>query len=80
MKNQGYCVKCEAKKEMVGAVESLLKNGRKAIKGKCRTCGMGMFKMLGESQGTSSKPARRTVKTETAQKESECSFAWTFFH
>jgi hypothetical protein len=36
---EGYCVKCKAKKEIVDAVEELMKNGRKAIKGKCPTWG-----------------------------------------
>ena len=44
---EGYCVKCKAKKEIVDAVEELMKNGRKAIKGKCPTCGVVMFKILG---------------------------------
>lgn len=44
---EGYCVKCKAKKEIVNAVEELMKNGRKAIKGKCPTCGTVMFKILG---------------------------------
>ena len=44
---QGYCVKCKAKKEIVDAVEETMKNGRKAIKGKCPTCGTVMFKILG---------------------------------
>jgi Zn finger protein HypA/HybF involved in hydrogenase expression len=44
---EGYCVKCKAKKEIVGAVEETMKNGRKAIKGKCPTCGTVMFKILG---------------------------------
>lgn len=43
----GYCVKCKAKKEIADAVEELMKNGRKAIKGKCPTCGVVMFKILG---------------------------------
>ena len=29
------------------AVEETMKNGRKAIKGKCPTCGTVMFKILG---------------------------------
>ena len=49
MKTQGYCVKCKSKCEMAGAVEQVLKNGRKAIKGKCPACGTGMFKMLGKT-------------------------------
>jgi uncharacterized Zn finger protein (UPF0148 family) len=44
---EGYCVKCKAKKEIVDAVEELMKNGRKAIKGKCPTCGTVMYKILG---------------------------------
>ncbi len=44
---EGYCVKCKAKKEISNAVEETMKNGRKAIKGKCPTCGTVMFKILG---------------------------------
>ena len=44
---EGYCVKCKAKKEIAEAVEETMKNGRKAIKGKCPTCGVVMFKILG---------------------------------
>jgi ribosomal protein S27E len=44
---EGYCVKCKAKKEIADAVEEVMKNGRKAIKGKCPTCGTVMFKILG---------------------------------
>jgi uncharacterized Zn finger protein (UPF0148 family) len=44
---EGYCVKCKAKKEIAEAVEETMKNGRKAIKGKCPACGTVMFKILG---------------------------------
>jgi Zn finger protein HypA/HybF involved in hydrogenase expression len=44
---EGYCVKCKAKKEIADAMEVVTKNGRKAIKGKCPTCGTVMFKILG---------------------------------
>ncbi|HAM71426.1 MAG TPA: hypothetical protein DCM86_07270 [Verrucomicrobiales bacterium] len=44
---EGYCVKCKAKKEIARAVEEVMKNGRKAIKGVCPTCGTVMFKILG---------------------------------
>ena len=44
---EGYCVKCKARKEIVDGVEETMKNGRKAIKGKCPTCGTVMFKILG---------------------------------
>ena len=44
---EGYCVKCKAKKEIINGVEEIMKNGRKAIKGKCPACGTVMFKILG---------------------------------
>jgi len=53
---EGYCVKCKAKKEIMEAVEETMKNGRKAIKGKCPTCGTVMFKILG-GKGSASVPA-----------------------
>jgi Zn finger protein HypA/HybF involved in hydrogenase expression len=43
---EGYCVKCKARKEIMGAVEEVMKNGRRAIKGKCPVCGKVMFKIL----------------------------------
>ena len=49
--SEGYCVKCKAKKEITDAVEEVMKNGRKAIKGKCPTCGTVMFKILGGKAG-----------------------------
>ena len=45
--HEGYCVKCKAKKPIAEAVEEVMKNGRKAVKGKCPTCGAVMFKILG---------------------------------
>ncbi len=56
---EGYCVKCKAKKEIVDATEEVMKNGRKAIKGKCPTCGTVMFKILGgkASTGAAAAPA-----------------------
>ena len=53
---EGYCVKCKAKKEISDAVEEIMKNGRKAIKGKCPTCGTVMFKILGGKAVSSSTP------------------------
>jgi uncharacterized Zn finger protein (UPF0148 family) len=49
---EGYCVKCKAKKEISDGVEETMKNGRKAIKGKCPTCGTVMFKILGKAAAT----------------------------
>jgi hypothetical protein len=53
---EGYCVKCKAKKEIINGVEETMKNGRKAIKGKCPTCGTVMFKILG-GKATAAPPA-----------------------
>lgn len=48
MAEQGFCVKCKEKREISGAKEVTMKNGRKALKGKCAKCGTGMFKILGK--------------------------------
>ncbi|MEI6266666.1 MAG: DUF5679 domain-containing protein [bacterium] len=45
---EGYCVKCKAKREMSEAQEVTMKNGRRAMKGVCPTCGTGMYKILGK--------------------------------
>ena len=45
---EGYCLKCKTKKEMKDTSEVTMKNGRKAMKGKCPDCGTGMFKILGK--------------------------------
>jgi len=54
---EGYCVKCKAKKEIADGVEEVMKNGRKAIKGKCPTCGTVMFKILGGKAVTPPAPS-----------------------
>jgi hypothetical protein len=59
---EGYCVKCKAKKEIVDAVEEVMKNGRKAIKGKCPTCGTVMFKILGGKASTTPAAGSATPK------------------
>jgi uncharacterized Zn finger protein (UPF0148 family) len=56
---EGYCVKCKAKKEIAEAVEETMKNGRKAIKGKCPTCGVVMFKILGGKAATTPKSSNQ---------------------
>jgi uncharacterized Zn finger protein (UPF0148 family) len=62
---EGYCVKCKAKKEIVDGVEETMKNGRKAIKGKCPTCGTVMFKILG-GKGSAPTPAAAPAKPAPA--------------
>ena len=46
MGEMGYCVKCKAKKEMKDCEKVTMKNNRQAMKGKCSTCGTGMYKIL----------------------------------
>ena len=62
---EGYCVKCKAKKEIANGVEETMKNGRKAIKGKCPTCGTVMFKILGGKAA----PASRSRTANSAGHE-----------
>lgn len=66
---EGYCVKCKAKKEIVDAVEEVMKNGRKAIKGKCPTCGTVMFKILG-GKASSAASATPATSASTSSKPS----------
>jgi hypothetical protein len=62
--SEGYCVKCKAKKEIVDAVEETMKNGRKAIKGRCPTCGVVMFKILGGKPIREAEPKTAPVSQE----------------
>ena len=45
---EAYCVKCKSKKEMKDAKQVKMKNGRNAMKGKCPTCGTGLYRILGK--------------------------------
>jgi len=44
--NEGYCVRCKAKRVMANVKEVKMANGRPALKGTCPVCGTGMFKIL----------------------------------
>ena len=57
---EGYCVKCKASKEIADTVEVVMKNGRKAIKGKCPVCGTVMFKILGGKAAPGAPDAKST--------------------
>lgn len=48
MATSGYCMKCKKTTEMKDTEEVTMKNGRKAMKGKCSVCGTGMYKILGK--------------------------------
>ena len=47
-KAEAYCVKCKAKSMMKDTQHVTMKNGRKAMKGKCTKCGTGMYRILGK--------------------------------
>lgn len=55
--HEGYCVKCKAKRPVADGVEETMKNGRKAVKGKCPTCGAVMLKILGGKTAPAEPPA-----------------------
>ena len=44
---EAYCVKCRKKSEMVEAEDVVMSNGKRAVRGKCRACGTGMYKIVG---------------------------------
>jgi len=41
---QAYCMKERAKRQITGAHTVILKNGRKALQGKCKSCGTTLFR------------------------------------
>jgi Domain of unknown function (DUF5679) len=45
---EAFCVKEKAKREMNGATEIQMKNGRRALQGTCATCGTKLFRILGK--------------------------------
>ncbi len=63
--DEGYCVKCKAKRKISNAQQVKMANGRPALKGVCPVCGTGMFKILPPKSGSSRRgfPASRTPPT-----------------
>lgn len=45
---EGYCVKCKKKVEIQNGKESVTKNGRRILKGKCPSCGITVCRILGK--------------------------------
>jgi Zn finger protein HypA/HybF involved in hydrogenase expression len=45
MATEAYCVKCKAKREMKGARQMTMKNGKPATEGTCPVCGTKMFRI-----------------------------------
>jgi uncharacterized Zn finger protein (UPF0148 family) len=64
---EGYCVKCKSKKEIADAVEETMKNGRRAIKGRCPTCGTVMFKILGGKTAIAPAPTEAAEEIPAAE-------------
>jgi ribosomal protein S27E len=64
--HEGYCVKCKAKKPIGEATEETMKNGRKAVKGKCQTCGAVMVKILGGKAQPAAEAAGITLAPSSA--------------
>jgi endogenous inhibitor of DNA gyrase (YacG/DUF329 family) len=46
---QAYCVKCSKNVEVSNGEEVVWKNGMKALKGKCPTCGTTVNRILGKA-------------------------------
>lgn len=44
---KAYCVKCKEMREMKNEKDVTMKNGKKAKKGVCPTCGCGMYRIGG---------------------------------
>jgi NAD-dependent SIR2 family protein deacetylase len=45
---EAYCVKCRKKTTMQDPKEETLKNGRRAMMGKCPACGTKLCRILGK--------------------------------
>ena len=45
---EGYCAKCKAKTELIDVVEEEMRDGRRAITGKCPTCREELLRILGD--------------------------------
>jgi len=45
---EGRCMKCKKQVPIQDAKEVTMKNGMKAMKGKCGTCGTSVFRILGK--------------------------------
>lgn len=46
MANQAFCVKCKTKRDIQDGQQVTMKNGRPAMKGKCGTCGTGLYRIM----------------------------------
>ena len=42
---EAYCLKCRAHREIKGAEQVTMKNGRPATRGKCSVCGASVYRI-----------------------------------
>lgn len=64
---EGWCMKCKAKKEMVGVEHVKMKNGRPAMKGKCKSCDTKMFK-IGDGTKSSTSSSKKSKVSKKSKK------------
>ena len=48
-KDEGRCMKCKKQVKIKNGKEAKMKNGMKAMKGECPTCGTKVFRILGKA-------------------------------
>jgi len=66
---EAYCVKEKTKREMSGAHEVHLRNGRRAIEGSCPSCGIKLFRILGSNEDWNGGGTSHQAKAEPEVKQ-----------
>lgn len=46
---EARCMKCKTQVQVKDAQDTVMKNGMKAVKGKCPNCGTKVFRILGKA-------------------------------
>lgn len=50
--DHGHCFRCRVRKEIAGATQVRLRNGKMALTGVCITCGARIFRLLRAGKST----------------------------
>ena len=61
---EAFCMKEKAKREMTGAAEVQMKNGRRALQGTCASCGTKVFKILAKASQSGSLATSSPLRIE----------------
>ena len=61
----GYCMKCKAQREIKGAKQITMKNGRPATEGTCPVCGTKIFKIGGGAAVASTSSSSSKAKAKS---------------